>query len=603
MPRMKKKKKKRDINEKTEIQRLSEDVKRSFRALKPFRELRYDVINEYTGGFYSESESTQREVVPIALINMMVDTYTRQLISTNPQVMATTRKRQYRGDAVTLGLAVDRDIERMNLGKTLQAIVKDYMFSVGISCTSIAASSDVEIDDSVYKSGEAVVDRIDLDDFVCDMDAIEFDGCFYIGHKIRVPLDWAQDNPDYDKTARKKLQPSANFKKQPVDGDERVEAIGKARSDRETDHFVPQTDVWVIWLSRTNEIVQYGHSNDAMELSRKKWRGPKSATGPYKFACAESVPNNVMPLAPVANMRDLSSVCNELLFKVSEQARRQKTILAATKRSAKDAATVQRGKDGTIVTVENSLEGNVAEYKTGGADPATFATFLQLRDLFMWLGGNLEVQAGLGAQSDTATQDKMIKAASSVKVQGMAQTIEDFVVEILQQLAWYRWNDPLNEVWVMKRNAEANVEIPAVFNAESRGGDLEDYDFKLQPSSMQRLSPGEKAQQLRLLWQQDILPALQFAPDLRPDVIAYVKKQGEYAGIAAELDDIVKAGGEPANLPTRAADGPGKPANTQRTTTRINQSTKTEQGQNKVLLNTAMGGNVQPKEQPGMIGS
>lgn len=185
--------------------------------------------------------------------------------------------------------------------------------------------------------------------------------------------------------------------------------------------------------------------------------------------------------------------------------------------------------------------------------------------------------------------------ASNAKIRAMGDTVEDFVVEIMEQLAWYRWNDPLNEVWVTKRNAEANIEIPAVFSPETRGGDLEDYDFALEPYSMQRLSPAEKAQQLRTLWQQDILPSLPFAPELRPDVIEYVKKQARYSGMAAEVDDIVKVGGEPETLPSRV-DGPGKPANTQRTTTRINKSTSTQQGKDRVLLEIAAGGNPQASE-------
>ena len=600
---MPKKKDKQDRDGKSEslTKRLQDTIKRDSLALRSPRLLRREVIQEYTGSFYSSDITTdastsgsgsKKDVVPIALLNMMIDTHTRQLVTNNPRTLVTTRKGEYKGDAVTLGLAVDRDIERMKFSRMLSDVIKDAMFGLGIVCTYVASSS----------AGDSVSSRVDYDDFICDTDSRRFDECYYLGHKMRVPLDWAKDNPDFDKTERAKLRATENFTRHPVTGELRVESIGKDEYERSGNHFVEQVDIWVLYLRLTNEIVMLPVREGGGILYQKKWKGPNSPTGPYKLLGFQWVPDNLMPLPPVANLRDIARVCNDLLYKVTEQARRQKTILAAVRQSHKDAERIRKGKDGDIIAVDHTLKGNVEEFSTGGVDQATLGVFLTLKEIFSWLAGNLNLQAGLGPQADTATQDRMALQSSSGLIRGMGDTVDDFVTEIIEQIAWYRWNDPLNEIWVTKRNAAADIEIPAVFSPETRGGELEDYDFSIVQYSMQRLTPPEKAQQLLMLWERIVLPSIPFAQGtVQPKVAEFVAKMAQYQGIAADADDIVETGLPPVTLPT-PGEGPGKPPVSQRTTVRINKSTKTEEGQNRLLANTLMGGTVQPKEQAGMFG-
>lgn len=585
----------KDKKRATDTESLRTDIRYSFKSLLPFREHRRQAIKAYLGSYFSDENQMKREIVPIGLLNLAVDIWTFKMAASNPRALVTTRKREFKPDAVTLGLAVDRDVERMEAGITLRRLAKDGIFSFGIACTHRVATDTVKIEDEVYRVGDAVVARVDLDDFVCDMNARRFEDCYYIGHKIRVPLDWAQKNTAFNEPERSKLTVSDNYKRNPMDGGDRVESFSKNMQDAGREHLVPQVDLWVLYLSRTREIVMMSAEGKGGELSRKPWRGPKSSTGPYRFLRFEEVPDNIMPLPPIAMLQDLAKVANDLLFKVTEQARRQKTQLVATRQSAVDAEKIRVGKDGGITLVDHTIDGNVAEFKTGGVDPSTMAVFLSIRDLFSWSAGNLESQAGLGPQSETASQDKLMAQSANERIRAMTEKMEHFTQQILGDIAWYRWNDPLGEVAVTKRVPGTSMEIPAVFSKDTRQGELSDYDFQIVPYSMQRLTPSERATRLMTLFTQIIMPISQASGGtVRPKAAEFIQKMGKYLGIPDDTDDVVDTGMEPVTLP--GGDGPGKPAVTERKYTRTNRSGGTTAGKDRVLLEAAIGGNPQASE-------
>ncbi len=580
----------------TTAKALRTDIRRSFRGLLPFREHRRSAIKAYLGTYFSDVNQATTDVVPIGLLNLAVDIWTFKMAANNPGALVTTRKRDYKPDAVTLGLAVDRDIERMEAGMTLRRLAKDGIFSLGIACTYVLADTDVDGGDETYEVGQAVTDRIDLDDFVCDMDARRFEDCYYIGHRVRVPLAWAKNNKRFDEHERAKLTVSENFSRNPGDGGERVEAFSRNATDGGEKHFVPQVDLWVLYLAQSREIVMLSADGEGGELSRHQWRGPPSLTGPYRFLRFEEVPDNIMPLPPIAMLQDLAKVANDLLFKVTEQARRQKTVLVATRQSERDANRIREAKDGKIVLLDHTLRDNVEEFKSGGVDAQTLAVFLSVRDLFSWAAGNLESQAGLGPQSETASQDKLMAASANERIRAMTESMERFTRQIMSDIAWHRWNDPLGKVDVLKKVPGTSIEVPATFSAETRRGDFEDYDFKVTPYSLRSLTPEERASQLMSIVNGVVLPLIPYAGGtVQPKIAELIHKLGRYMGIPEDVDDVVETGLEPTTLPGKN-EGPGKPAVTERRYTRTNRSGGTTAGKDRAILEAAVGGNPQGSE-------
>ena len=597
---------KKAMSPEDDIVGLRKDIKRSLRELKTYRDHRRDAIEFYVGTYWADLNQEKGTVVPIGILNLFVDIHTSKLAADAPRALVTTKRRELKSDATTLGLAVDRDIARMDLGRTLRTEVKDAMFSLGINCTALVNTGEVSIqgEEDIFKVGDSVAYPIDLDDFVCDMDARAFDQCYYIGHRVRVPLDWAKENKAFDEDERRALKATENYTRASGEtgggeggGGERVEGLGKDETSGKTEHFVPQVDLWIIYLPRTAEIVMFPLEGKGGALARAEWSGPPSPTGPYRFLGFEWVPSNIMPLPPVAMLRELAEVANDLLFKVTEQAERQKTMLVATKQRAKEAQQIQRSKDGDIVLVDNDIQGQVTEMSTGGIDDRTFATFLQIRDIIYQMGGNLEALGGLGPQSETVGQDKLLTASANQSVKAMGDAVKRFTKRIMQDIAWYRWQDPLGEVHVSKKIPGTQSEVPAVFSADTRKGEFQDYDFNVTVYSMQELVPSERATQLLALWQSVILPSIPMSGGtLRPKVPEFVAKIAKYLGVADDVDDIIETLTAPDTMQEPHQEGPAKPAVTERRYVRENRPGGTRAGKDRVLSEIAAGGNPQKSE-------
>lgn len=88
---------------------------------------------------------------------------------------------------------------------------------------------------------------------------------------------------------------------------------------------------------------------------------------------------------------------------------------------------------------------------------------------------------------------------------------------------------------------------------------MDEYEISIQPYSMTEVSPGERAQLLRSIWAQDIMPMVQLG--VQPDVFAYINQLAKYLDLP-ELRDIVKQAQESMDPQERipgAGPTPGKP--------------------------------------------
>jgi len=73
--------------------------------------------------------------------------------------------------------------------------------------------------------------------------------------------------------------------------------------------------------------------------------------------------------------------------------------------------------------------------------------------------------------------------------------VYDLATSIIRKLAWFIWTDPLIQIPVIKR-VEGAGEIEVIFDKYAQEGDFWDFNFKLQPYSMQRFNPTIQNQKL-----------------------------------------------------------------------------------------------------------
>lgn len=524
----------------TERSRLIASIEWSREKLQPFRENRNKFVRQYVGFNYAEEGQGSSDKVPVNMMELAINIFSRHLAASKPMAMVRTPHPQLKSTAYAMELALDQLVDEIGLGKTLRELVVDALVGVGIIKTGLHTKSQVEIGGFLHDVGQPFAERVDLDDWVHDMAARTWEQIAFCGNRYRIPIDDARNSGMFNEEAAQALQPT---RKSPhnEDGDEKIETISSGFNvDR--DEYTDYVELWDIWLPRENMILTLssddgGAPADNMPLLREEeWQGPER--GPYHLLAYSEVPNQIMPLCPASTWFDLHTLLNKLFVKQGRGAERRKTFLAVQAGAKEDAEAVRKASDGDIIPVDNIDK--MQEVTTGGVDTESIAFTVWLKDLFTYTAGNIDSLGGLGPQSDTATQDRMLSQSASKRVSDMQDRTIDFTELVMRDLAWYLWTDPLIEIPIIKRVPGTDLSLPSTFTPADAEGDFLDYNFKIEPYSMQHQSPGSRLQVITNLFQQFLLP---MAPLMQTQGIGInfeglLRLIGRYTNMT-ELDDMI----------------------------------------------------------------
>lgn len=594
----------------TSLTRLAAEVYSSFAALKPFRRRRTDFLRQLAGFYYGDATGSKETYVN--LIDMADVIISSHLAANSPRVLVSTISDDLRGAAVRVGLAINRTLVDVNFEQLAQRIVRDAFYGIGVSKIGLAEGAEVEIDGRVIDNGELFIDTIDLEDWVHDMNARRPDpgAMRFLGHRYRMPLEIARNFPAFNPELRARLVADDPG---PGGRDDSEDARSLSQSDRmdESDRLVPMTSLFEIFLPHYQLLVTFadnadeagsfsGTDQDALWV--RPWNGP--AAGPYRLLSFSDLPSNAMPVPPCAHWRALHGLANSLFRKMARQAERTKTITGVPKTEQKAGDDILHAEDGDMITVD--APDRIKQFTTGGVEPRTAALFLQVKDLFGWSAGNLDLLGGLGPQSDTATQDSLLNRNASQRIRKMTRCVTAWARGAIRDLAWYLWYDPLIDLPLNYRIGEAN--IPMRFNAAARKGRFLDYNFEIVPFSMAEQSPEQIVQQLQGIVQQVLMP---MAPLMAQQGIA-INVQGllnvfaRYLGREAEFGEILSfMSPQQMELTVNTpGDAPAKASATSRTYTRVNRPGATTQGKDAAMMQmlAAQGGpGAQPAETSAML--
>jgi len=320
----------------------------------------------------------------------------------------------------------------------------------------------------------------------------------------------------------------------------------------------------------------------------------------------EDVPDNIMPLPPALLWLDQHELANSLFNKVGRQALRQKKVGTYAGGDVDDASAINASQDGDMFKCNDPSA--VKELVFGGADQTAFAMTVQLKDQFSWFAGNLDSLGGLGPQSETVGQDKLIAENSSKRIAEMRDRVMDFASWIVNGIAYYLWTDPLIQIPLVYKIPGSGMEVPMEFNADTKTGEFLDYNIKITPYSLQYETPSQKLMTLMQVWERVILPMapLLETQGIMPNMDGFLRTIAKYTNMT-ELEDILIF----TNPPTTPEEGPvsGSPGKgtggshertlapvTKRITERINRPGATRGGKDAALVQTLMGGNPQASE-------
>lgn len=573
-----------------DYKKLRSAMKSSYDDLKTFRDQYTERITHYAGDY---GDTGLEQKLPINMVRMAVDIWSRDLAAKNPSVLALTNNLALRGQAEDLELALDHLLREIKFSLAVEECVKGALFQMGIMKVGITDQAMNDVAGVWADGGQPYARPVLFSDFVWDMDAKRQDEWTFCGNRYTMALDDVVNNPAFENTDQ--LQPQERAGDQFGDSEDRPEDISRG-SRWNKDAYRDVVDLWDIWLPRENLLVTLAANDNGPPLRVMEWSGPEG--GPFHVLAFGCVPGNTVPAGMVGHIFDNHTLLNSLMVKLGEQADRQKTVGFAPPQAGQDGSSsgVLECEDGQILVTNGTQP--VKEVRLGGADQTNLSFAIWLKGIISYTAGNLDVLAGLSQQADTATQEKLLAGSSSAMIGAMQTTTEMFVIGIIEALGQHLWTDPFIELPLVKRTPGGRMEIPFTWTAEDREGDFYQYNIRIQPYSMQSRSPQQRMQMLDQTVKDFIIPAAQAGMldqnNLQFDITEYLKLKAKL-GDMPELNRIMKSGAGPLlDAPRISASGgiaPRMAPETTRNYTRTSVSTGgTQQSQDQVLMQSLMGG-------------
>lgn len=573
--------------------------------LQPFRINRLAAIKQFVGANYSDDGAL--EAVPINLMELTASIYTTQLVAACPQVLIRTDHQDLKELAIRFELGMNYLLKKIKFEAALRRWVMDAIFGLGIMKVGMESSGQtVNINGFEHPSGQPFADTVSLDDWVHDMMAARLDQCSYMGHRYQWPLEEVQQSSLFDPAVTKDLQP-LHTRSINETGDTRTANVSRGTTGHANDiDLYDMVELWDIWLPREGKIVTVQGQQDTQNPIDTKplriidWNGPEN--GPFHLLSYNEVPDQVMPVPPVANWMDIHLMVNQIWRKLGRQAERQKTLTGYDANSPVDAESVNAASDGESIKLHRPE--SVKEINFGGINQNIFGYGMDLIGRHSYTAGNLDSLGGLSKQADTAEQDKLLDANASKRVSDMQNRTITGTRDVCEALGWHVFYDPFVTLPIVKE--VGGVSIHTKFSPEDRQGAFLSYNFKIDPYSMASRSPGEQMQALDAAVEQMVqLGPMLGQQGLQIDFEKWLEIKGRYMQMP-ELNEIVRQQfpTEPeqpdiGSPPSKDQPLPAMPRNTSRTYNRVSTSGPTRRGADAAKIQSVMGGNPQAAQMVG----
>ncbi len=593
-----------------DLNRLCSAVQSARMVKRHMRDERRAAVLHYAGGHWL-SEGMQREKTFINLLDIYVNIVLRNLIAKTPRVMLSTFDRASKPAVSAMEKWVNKEIDDAKLANTLQRICLDALFSIAICKVSLATPSDAAIGAWGVGAGEPIAQRVDPDDFVCDVHARDFSEVSFIGHRYRAPIAVIKDSNLYDKS-RKDLVASTDPRFN-QEGDERINVLGRGYYGND-DELEDMVDLWEICCPRhkciytlaedcLTGVMAPAHGGTPVALRHQDWLGRRNH--PYEILGFGMVPGNLLPKGPIMGLVDMHISINRILRKLIWSAENMKDVLAITKGSDGDMERIRDSMHGGILPLDRPKDMTMVTMNM--PNNMLFQVFVQLKDMFSWMAGNLDIMGGLSGQTKTAKQDAMLNENATKGIADMQDRTITFTAEVIKSLCWYYWHDPkriMKSVYSPQGLPEIQVPLEVQpWNspdpmAMKRDGNWDDLDIKVDPYSLGHSTPQQRAGDLIQTVKEIYAPLAQvfMSQGIGLDLNTFLDKLGAYRDMP-DLKEIM-AVREPVQMPTSA---PEQPAPDQTTHIRENMPGRTRQGNDMNLMNALAGvdgggSNGKPKE-------
>jgi hypothetical protein len=541
--------------------RLTPAIDWSIQQMQFPRKERFDAFQQFCGSHYADGGASKP--VPVNFLALAVMIFVRRLAAKAPTAMLTSEDKTLRPLAADFEQALNLVPGEIDLVTTLRQWVTEAMFSPWgvIKCG--------------LKGGKTFADLVTLDDYFIDMSATRSNTIDFEGNDYWMDFDDIMEDRKYinkDKLKhdeRTPVGPNGERRVQGIAVDGTMTTYKKKKWCR--DVWIPDVGMLVTYTVNDKRVIR---EVDLDELRHS----------PYHRLSYNTLPGQLMPLPTVSLWRDLHDLGNSLFRTLANGADSQKTVLGFN------------GDEPGVTAFQGAVNGDGINYsgpdpkvlKAGGIEPQTLMFFLQCRDLMSYFAGNLDSLGGLGAQAETAAQDKLISGAANAQLDDMSDQTITATETLFKSIAYYEYTDPQKKRILQKKIPGTDFTIPVEFGPSQRGNaDFSSFYLKLDVYSMRKDSPQEKLMKLKGFVQEFIIPLEPFITQGggTVDVRAILKRAGEYAQFP-EADEFVVF----VDLPEREGVSPSgaRPQHTTHTSTRQGSPGPSPQGQNQQMMQQLM---------------
>ena len=562
-------------------------LEKDLNVLEKFCTKRLELVKEAVGDNYAMDSECPTN--PINLLSQYERIITGHIVGAEPRGMVSTFKAERRRDATIFESWMNKKLAKMKFGNIARRALQGALYLIGITRTAITAPAEARFGGYGKQAGVPTISTIDFEDFVCDTRARCWEQCEYMGHRYEVLHEDVRKSPLFKKRARLKVVP-ADDKLYNESGGEKIRTL--TRDNEDSHRYQDTVELYEVWLRRENVVVTFDANGDMREpLLVQKWIGP--ACGPYQFLSFLDVLGNLIPKAPMMDLVHLARSVNLLWCKVDNQASDAKRVIAY--QNAEDAEKFKNAPDGGWV--QATSPDAIKEVTVRTIDQNTALWAQNSEKFFSKMAGNLDSLGGLGAQADTATQEKMIAENSSSLIHYMSIRFVEFAQECMNSLGWFWWYNPHDtmESEYHVPGMEAYQVTQQLTPSDRLGKNLDDMDIVIDPHSLIHQTPQMKLNIINNVMEKQVIPLLPMfsQPGISEVLDKWIRIQAKLANVP-ELLEIVEPllnvqappqsdqSGDPAEQ--------GMPPETTRTYERISKPGTTDNGQRQILEQLMAGG-------------
>ena len=553
-------------------ERIQEGARAWSRVNRHLLQKRNKMVSAWVSGYLDDKGSGS--IHTMNLVDRAIGILVPYLAMSNPKINCEARIDELKPWAYTTELAINHLLQEIKFAKTvLRPAIFNSMFGAGIIRSGVMKSHEAEIYGNHLEVGQPYAAIVDDEDYIGDVAAntrydFEIEGNYYM-----MPTELAKEF--FGSKHADAISPSYR-----LHGQESITDVVKANVTGSDYHTLRYwTRFMDVYLPDEGTIVTLlADDSYSKKLREVDYDGPED--GPYDFLGYKYAMKNPMPIPPAWGWIDMDTAMNVLVNKMRDQAERERSILAYGSEGEDDAANIQKAPDGGSVRVDDI--NNIKEFNYGGVNPANYEWVTYIEQQFSIQGGNLYQLGGRGQQANTLGQEQMLMTNASRIVDDMEQAVYDVAESVIRKLCWHVWTDPLIQIPTIKR-IEGAGSVDVLFDNYAKEGDFYDFNFKIQPFSMQRFNPGLQSQKLMQFltgWLIPILPLAQQQGN-QISIDATTRKVAKY--LQLDIEDIWESvvppdGGAVGMGPYQPAQGQKLSKNTSQTDDRFGASDASRQG-------------------------